>query len=309
MASKNELITVLAQEIIDDAELARGSVTTLVLKASRLARLVGDEEAISWLGWERTGYVDTPKAHVYMVHTARWMDYDTKQALWGTIAEQEGILETGRMEIEALRGFQPAGESAAWQQDAHHKKLDAISNNIQRIIAIVARVRGMVQDFATRVYYEALFGGVAESLFEQYRTEVDATLSATAGDVFNKFPHVFERLAAGDTEAVSHALTSCRRIIDGLADALYPARDETALIGQEAVAVGSENTKNRLRVYVYDRIGKGSRYDRISKAISLLRDRVSAGVHDDVTPGEARSLVLQTYLLAGEILSLPKPAN
>jgi hypothetical protein len=232
-ANKNEHILALAHEIIDDAELSRCPVSALVLKASRLARLIGDEEVISWLGWERSGYDNTPLARQYMARTSRWINVDKDEAYWGTITEQEALIETNRMNIEALRGFQPHGEYATIQQANHHTKLDNLRVNIAWGTAIVARVRGLVQDFATRVYYEALFGSAAEGIFEQYRLHVDASLSATAGDVFKKFPHVFERLGVGDAEAVSHALTSCRRIIDGLADALYPARDGTALLGEQ----------------------------------------------------------------------------
>src|SRR5258708_2297688 len=170
--SKSEHVVALAQEIIDDAELSRGSVSALVLKASRLARLVGDEEAISWLGWERTGYADTPLADLYMCRTARWNDASRSSAYWGTISEQEAIVETDRREVEALHGFQAHGDYPTIQQDAHHKRLQALSVSTMRVTGIITRVRGLVQDFATRVYYEALFGGAAQSMFDQYRSDV-----------------------------------------------------------------------------------------------------------------------------------------
>jgi AbiTii len=53
MASKSDQITTLALEILEDAEMSRTSVVALVMKASRLARLVDDEEAIQWLSYER----------------------------------------------------------------------------------------------------------------------------------------------------------------------------------------------------------------------------------------------------------------
>jgi hypothetical protein len=56
--SKTAQITALALEILEDAEMSRGSVEALVLKASRLARLVDDEETIAWLTLERLGYGD-----------------------------------------------------------------------------------------------------------------------------------------------------------------------------------------------------------------------------------------------------------
>src|SRR5262249_53943849 len=117
-----------------------------------------------------------------MARTYRWVDVAQAQAYWGTITGQEESIETNSMKMEGVRGFQPHGDYPVIQQDNHHKKLDQVSLNTQRVAGIVARVRGLVQDFATRVYYEALFGSVAEGIFEQYRLEVDAALSATAAD-------------------------------------------------------------------------------------------------------------------------------
>jgi len=43
----------------------------------------------------------------------------------------------------------------------------------------------------------------------------------------------------------------------------------------------------------------------MNKNLGALYDRVPAGVHSDVAIDEARALVLNTYLLLGEIISLP----
>jgi hypothetical protein len=169
---------------------------------------------------------------------------------------------------------------------------------------ILSAVRAQVQQFATRIYHEKLFSHQAETIFAQYQREVDARLAATAQTAFDRLPHAFERLAAGDKEAVSHALTTCRRVLDSFADAVYPPREEPARIGEQEIEVAAPHTRNRLRVYVYEQIGKGSRYERLSRGIAPLYDRVSGGVHADVTIGEARALVLHTYLLLGEILTL-----
>lgn len=53
------------------------------------------------------------------------------------------------------------------------------------------------------------------------------------------------------------------------------------------------------------RIKSASRRERINKNLGMLYDRLSAGVHADVTVDEAQALVLNTYLLLGELVSLP----
>jgi len=55
---------------------------------------------------------------------------------------------------------------------------------------------------------------------------IDILIAQRAGDVLQKIPSVYNRLSEGDPEAVSHAQTSCRRIIDAFADAVYPPTDE-----------------------------------------------------------------------------------
>jgi hypothetical protein len=163
-----------------------------------------------------------------------------------------------------------------------------------------------VQEFATRIYYEKLFSHQAETIFVQYQNEVDTLLSITAKTAFARLPQAFERLGAGDPESISHALTTCRRVIDSFTDAVFTARADPARIGEQDIKVGAHEIRNRLRAYVYGHMGQGSRYERLNRAISSLYDRVSTGVHADVSVGEARALVLQTYLLLGEILALSK---
>ena len=45
------------------------------------------------------------------------------------------------------------------------------------------------------------------------------------------------RLAAGDPESVSQAMNTVRRLIDGVADNLFPARDEPYMLGQTKLKV------------------------------------------------------------------------
>ena len=50
--SKSAHVSALAREILDDIELSRLSAEALVLKATRLACVVGHEEMRKWLGYE-----------------------------------------------------------------------------------------------------------------------------------------------------------------------------------------------------------------------------------------------------------------
>jgi hypothetical protein len=305
MISKSDEIIGLAQELLEDAEMSRTSVVALVMKASRLARLTDDEEAISWLHYERFGYNDSEELSIkYLGLTNRWIDVNQNRAYFASIIVQESVVEGQQEQLGVVKSFRPSGEYAHMHFSNQQNEAAKITNTMFVARKILSSVRAQVQEFATRVYHEKLFSHQAETIFSQYQSEVDALLSKAAQKAFVRLPQAFERLRAGDPESISHALTTCRRVIDSFTDSMFPARAEPAYIGEQQIKVGAHEIRNRVRAYVYERIGQGSRYERLNKMITSLYDRVSAGVHADVSVGEARALVLQTYLLLGEILTL-----
>ncbi len=307
--TKNEEIKQLALELLEDAEMSKTSAEGLVLKASRLARLVNDEEVLTWLWYERYNYSKTDDiSKKYLSLTHRWIDVSAGTAYFAGIVTQEGIISGHQEELDVVKRFVPSGEWSTTQFQNQQRQVKEITTRTVTTKRIVSAVRALIQDFATRVYHEQLFSAQAASIFETYQSKVDALLSATAANAFGKMPSAFERLDAGDSEAISHALTTCRRVIDSFADAVFSAQTEPYLMGEEALDVGKDKTRNRLRAYIHGRTGKGSRYDRLSKGLNSIYDRVSAGVHSDVDAEEARALVLQTYLFLGELLSLPQPS-
>lgn len=178
------------------------------------------------------------------------------------------------------------------------------TTEIHSLSGIRSRVLNQLHRFAANTYYELAFSGAAESVFEGFRNDVDQRLAAIASGASGRFPSVSERLATGDSEAISHAMTSCRRIIDAFADAVYPPREEPLTANGREIQLGPSHHLNRLTVFVQDHCSSTSRYDRLRKTLREIYTRVSAGVHSDVTADEARALYVQTYLTIGEIALL-----
>jgi hypothetical protein len=304
--SKTDQITALALEILEDAEMSRTSVESMVLKTSRLARLVDDEETLQWLWHERHGYNDSTELSLkYLGITSRWIDIKAKTAYFAGIVVHESLIQAQQEQLEVVKRFVPSGDFAAFQFQDQQDKARQITTTIMTSQRIVFAVRAQIQEVATRIYHESIFSHQAGTIFTLYQSEVDALLAVTAKTAFTRLPQAFQRLGAGDPEAISHALTTCRRVIDSFTDAVFPPQAEPARIGEQEIKVGASEIRNRLRGYVYQHIGQGSRYERLNREISSLYDRVSAGVHADVSVEEARALVLHTYLLLGEILTLP----
>jgi len=313
----------LAKELLDDIELSRLNPEQLLLKATRLARLVEAREIRKWLSFELSGYVsDDPVALNYMDRTQRWTDREKGLGYWKPLPEITARIGANELELRSLEvpdiHFAPSssnpnewvtgvmGQHAAGATRPVSDVLKRIGES-REIIAVLSGVRSRVLSllhaFVTSTYYELAFSGLAESIFEKHQSGVEALLSQAAGDVLEKIPAIYDRLAAGDQEAVSQALSTCRRVIDAFADAVYPPRDQAVIINGNELKVGSENTLNRITVYLHERCPSASRSERLRRSIRGIHERVCAGIHADVTLDEGKSLFLQTYITLGEILS------
>ena len=164
-------------------------------------------------------------------------------------------------------------------------------------------IRERIHSFASKTYRERAFSTTAENIFEQFKAKIDSLLDQFCGEVLEKVPAVYNRLAEGDSESISQALTTCRRIIDSFADAVYPLRDSIIKDGRE-IKLGQQYVLNRIEQFVSECVTSASRQKRLRRTSHDLYDRVCAGIHADVTPEEAQCLFLITYQLLGELILL-----
>jgi hypothetical protein len=176
---------------------------------------------------------------------------------------------------------------------------------------ILARVRQATHDYLVATEAELDAGREESSFFDQVYSRINLLLNTYAPEAAKKFIAAQDRVTSGDSEDISHALTSCRRMIKSLADTLYPATGEEK-IGLDGVAreMSDDAYKNRLLQYVREEVGKHKSGQVLQSVIGDLGKRLNAldalagkGVHADPSLAEAHTCVLQTYLLAGDLLA------
>ncbi|MDP2602811.1 MAG: hypothetical protein Q8S00_09500 [Deltaproteobacteria bacterium] len=311
----------LAIDLLADIELSRLSPEQLLLKASRLARIVNRDDISQWLRFELRGYPgDDAVSLKYMNLTGRWTNQSEGKGYWIPLAEIEGHITTGEVQLEQLQvpdvHFAPSSsnphESVVGIYGQHVmtatqpvtsvlQKMTALANMVADLKGVRSRVLSVLHEFVADAFYLLAFGGVAESIFDQHKALVDEVLQASDSELIQKIPAIYDRLAAGDQEAVSQALSSCRRLIQSFADAKRPAVPDSAAANSQ---LGPGQYLNRIDAYVQDHCQSDSRRYRLRRALHDVHERASAGVHADVTAMEARSLFLTVYLLLGEIALL-----
>ncbi|HDY7438557.1 hypothetical protein [Vibrio cholerae] len=307
--SKSEHTLELVQDLLDDLELGRSSVEKLILKSSRLARIVGAEEVKEWLRFELGGfYSDNAISLKYMTLTGRWTKREENKGYWIPLAQIEARIEAEKAKLAVMRTPDSSGDH---NYAVHHatRAMNETTDSISRYSGIRSKVIALLHKFITDVYYEKVFDSLSESIFEGYKREVDSLISEKCGQVIEQIPTVMERLSSGNAEAISHALTTCRRVIESFADSIFPASDETINIGGNELKLDASKHQNRINAYIHQRCESKSRKQRFRQNLANLFDRVSTGVHNDVSAEEAKALFLNTYLFLGEVLHLEENKN
>jgi hypothetical protein len=307
--SQSQHILELSRELLDDIELSRLAPEQLLLKCSRLARLAGSEEIQKWIGFEIGGYNSTdPISKAYMYKTGRWTNHEKNLGYWGPLAQQEASIQAMKQKIEAMKLPSLSGEYIGVATNNILANLTATTSAVSQLSGIQSRVMGILHKFVSSVYYEREFSNLAESVFDRHKKEVDLLIADQASDVLQKLPAVIDRLREGDPESVSQALTTCRRILESFADAIYPPTEATIDINGNTLSLDASKQQNRISAYIADRTKSASRRKRLRQNLANMFDRVSTGVHNDVTAEEAMSLFLNVYLFLGEVLQLPPPS-
>lgn len=306
--STSEYVVALSRELLDDIELGQLPSDKLLLKCSRLARLAGSEDIRSWIGYEMEGYNASDKLSLeYMTKTGRWTERKENKGYWIPLAQIEANIETSKWRLEAGKISGVSGDASIGAIHVLARNQSDISSTITKLSGIRSRVIGLLHVFVTNVYYERIFANVAGTTFDRYKAGVDALIAEKAGSVLNKIPSVIDRLQDGKDEDISQALTTCRRIIESFADAIYPPKAESVKIAGNELSLDASKHKNRLNAYIAERTDSDARRTKLRQNINNVYDRVCAGVHSDVTGEEAFSLFLNVYLLLGEILHLGMP--
>jgi hypothetical protein len=323
LQNKNRYIISLAKELIDDIELSRLHGEALLLKTLRLARLTGPLETRTWIGYELMGYNNSGDDEIFMKYMGimgRWTDYKTKMGYWFPLAQADAYISSYQLSLQSLRvpdiSYAPANPNNWAGSDKITmsaplntviKEGRALQIAIAQLSGIKSRVIAHIYNFVMDIYHEKIFSGLAEGIFERYKTKVDALLSERAGESLKKIPAINNSLVEGNKEAISHAQTSCRRMIDAFADAVYPPTEEVIEVDNKPVTLNKAAVRARINQYISQKTKSKSRQDKLRQTLSNLYSRVSTGVHDDVTLEEAQSLFLQTYLFLGEVLTLGQP--
>lgn len=331
MSTRIEEARVLAEDTLAKLEVGEGSLTPIVLRCLRLARLIGERTAEAWFQCELRGFGSHVAADKDWPEYAEWsgrysgQDHaDGYRLYWvETIEQIESRLKVAWVELDQLRApDQPIPESASAVKYPNflesatptERVMKAVTSarqakiqEINRWAKIVATARGSTHDWLSRTAIRLRYGAIVDTAFQRTKDRFDRFLGSHAPDAGRALSAAFARADSSDPEELAQSFTSCRRALKALADAIYPPRDEP-LDGHE---LDDEHYKNRLIQFAAEHQPSKSRREYLSTEIELTAKRTDAlyelsnkGVHGTVDEADFDVIVVHTYLLAGELLAL-----
>ena len=305
----------LSGEMLRDIELSQTPLSLVVLKALRLARILNDFEAQQIFEWESGGYPIGPTGldHEVSVAAQKANRYFYRRKS----SKEERKRYVYRQSIEELENYKEIGSIALQAATLPNERkilMAKIATDSQRL----AERRTFIYNYAARKFYELNFGSVANDAFDRIRSSVDSLIGELIPDSVRKFTAIYDNLRSDNPEDWANAVHGCRRVLQELADAVFPAQEEprNTLVKGEAksIKLGNAQYINRLIAYIEDsseseRFAElvGSELEYIGNRLDALFKASQKGSHSTVSKEEADRCVVYTYLTVGDILSLHAP--
>lgn len=178
------------------------------------------------------------------------------------------------------------------------------------IHAVLAGIRNRIYEFLDNVILGLEYGGIPEMIFEDIRKEVDSKMVDLCPDAINKLQVAYENTSSTNPESWSHVASSCRRIINDVADTIFPAHSQPVKVDGKEYAVTDEKFINRIIVGLKSKSTSKKTFEfnqsMIEYVLAFLRNiqsYSSKGDHSKFSKTDASRCVVYIYMLLGDILN------
>jgi hypothetical protein len=245
---------ILAEDLLADIELTRMGaeqiLLKILLKGVRLARLIGDETSLRWLELELHGYEFTDETRSTLEQMRRTFKHKdgTQRAYVIPLGSIEGNIRAEEKRLTSLGAPSLSGEYLPSALDRVHAQINGATASIMTYTQIRSAVLAQIHAFAARTFHELTFSERQEELFEAARRDIDGMLAPVSAKALAKVESITERLGRGDEEAISQAMSTCRRLIDSFADAVSPPQTEPTVVDGQPMEVSKSKVLNRIDV-------------------------------------------------------------
>ncbi len=260
----------LSEEILRNIELSELPLANIALKTSRLARLLNDFAYQKIMECEESGCPSAPTGvspEIYKLAVLAGREYQTKDTkseeiktyiCTTSIEELEQEVKSLAIALTAARDPDISVSSAnlnqmIWNPIGSKFKRDTIRTSTARAQRQLSSRRSFIYSYVLRRHYELKFSGIADDIFSQIRIKVASAIGQHVPDAIQKLSAIYENLKSENPGNWSNAVHSCRRLLQDLANAIYPPREDIVKEingSKKTIKLGPGNYINRLIAFI-----------------------------------------------------------
>ncbi len=319
----------LAYEVVKNIELSEFPLENIALKVSRLSRLLNDFLMQEVMKYEVSGYPSTPNGlpeEIYKLAVISGREFEkedfierkgaTKRYVYpDSIRELETKITSGEVAILSSKNPDIVASTTPYQgllnKENQNYRVNIRKSMLESSSRLASR-KAFIYDYALKIYHELKFSGIADDIFTRIRRRVDDNIGNLLPDSVQRFSAVYGNLQSDNIEDWSNAVHSCRRILQNLADKIFPSTDTKREKNGKSISLGKEQYINRIIAFAEDHSTSDRYKDLVGSNIKFLGERLDSifqaaqkGSHTDIIKQEeADRYVVYTYLIVGDVLSL-----
>ena len=327
---KRETALTTCENVLSGIECNTISVSSALLQCLRVARLLGDTEAIEWLQYEYGGYTETPSGHIenraWIVatnHGRGYMEKGQEYIFTELAAELESQIQSEKDSIHSF-STQGASVSGDYALGAMSTLTNTVSKSISNLLTRISHhekrlaiLKSAYYDYALKKSIELAFSNVANEVFDRYRKRVDKCFDSLSTHTLMKLQAIEDKVNSDNPEMYSQALTSCRRLFENTAVELF-AKHFPNFTGKmyktksgKEIDVSGDHYINKLSAVIEKLQDKNPSKTLVGSSILYTLDWIDnlnslqcKGVHSEITKHEAEACIIHTYICLGDIMQL-----
>ena len=322
MKKKKEALKLL-EESLKELESQKGSILTVIQKISRASLLLDKENIVKWCEIQLGNKVYTAPLEKYINLLEKLFDkkppnLPLKEKIQKIEAEKKILRDIGledihfdMQEMDIKKDKRAGGYSNIGYIEKVYIDLEKnkeYTNGLfykSPMLKHISYIRSKAYSITSKLYNEVKFSDTVGNCFDVLKTEVDDRLLDLNPEIAEQMMLAFKAVSSSNKEEWSHALTSCRRLLEGLADVLFPVSDSKV----KGRTLGQGQYVNRLWAFMDKSIQSDSNKELAKAHVDLLGSWMektnkftNKGVHSSVTQIEATKTVFHTYLVIADIL-------
>jgi DNA uptake protein ComE-like DNA-binding protein len=318
MTQKLEALRLL-EDVLKELESKKGSVFAAVQKLSRAATLLGNDDIQIWcaIQFADSRYVPALKR---LLQIATSKDDATSGKHQIALKEALGRLNELGLKPEIHFTHEELTQKVS-ESGGGYVSIGFVEENYADLVRTkrgndgtyyknnlyshLDYVRKKAHGFASALFNQLKFANTVSNSFDVLRAAVDDKLLDLNPALAEQLMLAFRGVSSSKGEEWSQALTTCRRLLEGLADQLHPMSKEPV----KGRVLGQAQYVNRLWAFMDDAIESESNRELAKAHVDFLGSWLektnkitNKGVHAEVQQLEAVKAVFHTYLVIADLL-------